>query len=293
MSPITYAYLLALISTLCWGVIVIPLKLAGISGVLGIGVSMLTGALAMTAFAGPEMLSVFSLPVGDLAMFPLAGTMQFFLGCMFYYESIRVGSVSIAVPVTRAKVILVLLFAILLGIEAFRWPLLWACVLVVVGGVLIGLRPKNAPPEEEGQNHRLSMVFAALSCLCWGCGETLIGLLTKDLGPVAKNGLMLWSGFIVYCLFMVVSGRWRGFLTVPLRGVLCYVSHGLVSFSIAYVFMVKAMDIAGPPRISCITSTYPLLSAVIGWMVFKERFSPAIGTGALLVVAGVIVLQFA
>lgn len=48
----------------------------------------------------------------------------------------------------------------------------------------------------------------------------------------------------------------------------------------------------GPPRVNVITSTYPLISAMVGWWLFKERFSPMIGLGALLLVTGVILLQF-
>jgi len=40
-----------------------------------------------------------------------------------------------------------------------------------------------------------------------------------------------------------------------------------------------------------VTSTYPLLSALIGWVLFRERFTILLAFGACLLVGGVILLQ--
>jgi drug/metabolite transporter (DMT)-like permease len=103
VSQLAYAYALAAVSTLCWGVVVVPIKLTRLSGKLGIGISMLTGALATSILAGRELWAFASLPWTEIGRFALTGTLQFTLGCMLYYESIRRGSMSIAVPVTRLK----------------------------------------------------------------------------------------------------------------------------------------------------------------------------------------------
>jgi len=293
VSELTHAYLLAGISTLCWGVIVVPVKLAKTSGRLGIGISMLTGSVVMLALAGRQMWGALGMSAQDAALFLVTGGLQFALGCMFYYESIRRGSLSVAVPVTRVKVIIILLFAIALGLEVFSWPLLAACLLVVAGGVLVSLRPVNARVDRAGESHGLSLLFAALACLCWAAGETLIAKLPKSISPMAANGLLLWSGLALYGVYALVSGAWREFRRVPKRDVLCYVAHGLISFSIAYVLFVQAIRIAGPARISCVTSTYPLISAVIGWVALGERFFWGVAAGAVLLVGGVVLLQVA
>lgn len=292
MSQLAYAYALAAISTLCWGVVVVPIKLTRLSGKLGIGISMLTGALATSLVAGRELGAFAVLPWTEMARFAVTGTFQFTLGCMLYYESIRRGSMSIAVPVTRVKVILVLAFTLALGLETFTWWLLGACVLVVLGGILLGLQTNCAPEGESRDGHRMSLLLAMGACVCWGAGETLIGTLPDSINAVAKNALLLWCGLVVYVGYALASGTWRRFAGVQRRDILCYVTHGLVSFSVAYVLMVRAIEIAGPPRISCITSTYPMISAMIGWVFFRERFSAAAVAGACLLVAGVIVLQF-
>ena len=79
---------------------------------------------------------------------------------------------------------------------------------------------------------------------------------------------------------------------MPGHDIWCYMAHGVISFSAAYALFVTAIGMAGPPRVVIITSTYPLISAVVGWWLYRERFSPRVALGALLLVAGVIVLQF-
>lgn len=293
MDSLSHAYLLAALATLCWGFIVIPVKLSRLPGRLGIGISMLTGSVAMVVLAGSEMAAALELSGPVLARFLITGSFQFTLGCMLYYEAIQRGSISVAVPITRAKVIPILFLSVWLGLEVFKWSLFFACLLVVLGGVLIGRRTANGPPERPGENHVHSVLLAVAACICWAIGETLIGTLPKDMSPIAANGLLLWSGLTVYALYAVVSGAWREFRGVRPRDALCYVAHGIISFSVAYVFFVKAIQIAGPPRIVCITSTYPLISALVGWVAFKERCTWPIAAGAALLVGGVVLLQFA
>lgn len=294
MSPTAYAYLLAALAAVCWGVVVIPLKLSRISGRLGIGISLTTGTLVMIALSGREMAQVFSFRPALWALYAVTGGLQFTLGCMLYYEAVRIGSISVAVPITRVKAIPILFFSIALGLATFKWSLLGACVLVVLGGILIGLDANYANrKKEERQTHRLCVLLAMISCACWSVGETLIGTLPKEIGAVATNGLLLAAGWLLYVVYAAASGTWREFRTVPLRDALCYVIHGLVSFSAAYVLFVASVKLVGPPRATCITATYPLISAVVGWLVFREKLWWNVILGALLLVGGVILLQFA
>ena len=92
-------------------------------------------------------------------------------------------------------------------------------------------------------------------------------------------------------LAAIASGLWRGFRTVPMRAVVCYMAHGAMSFGLAYALFVSAVQVAGPPRTMVIVTTYPLVSAVIGWVAYKERFMPLTAVGAVLIIGGVMLLQ--
>ncbi len=291
MPELTYAYTLAAIATLCWGVVVVFIKLARTSGRLGIGVSMATGTIVMFALAGSDVGRLAQLTYPQLGLFFVTGTLQFTLGCVFYYESIRRGSLSIAIPITRLKVLPILFLSILLGLEVFRWTLLGACLLVVLGGILVGAPDRRASAADR-REHRASIIFASAACICWALGETLIGKLPKDISAIASNAMLLGCGLLAYSLYALVSGAWRELLAMPGHDIWCYMAHGILSFSIAYALFVGAIQIAGPPRITVISSAYPLISALIGWSFYGERFSARIGLGALLLAGGVALLQF-
>ena len=285
-----HAYALAAGATLCWGVVVVFIKLADIPGRLGVGISLAAGCCAMFAVAGRDLARVADLTLPQIALFVMTGTVQFTAGCMLYYDCIRRGSMSVVVPITRAKVVLILFLSILLGLETFRWLLLAAALLVVLGGVLVGAPDQRAVAAER-KGHRDSIILAGVACLCWTFGETFIGKLPKDIPAATTNAILLGCGFASYTVYATVSGVWRELLTVPWRGVWCYAAHGLISFAAAYVMFVRAIQIAGPARITVITSLYPLISAIIGWSLFKERCRPTVAAGALLLVAGVVLLR--
>ncbi len=291
MSELHLAYWMAAGAALCWGLVVIFIKLAGVSGRLGVPVAMATGAIIMFVLAGDDIGLLARLTYRQLAVFMVAGVVQFAIGSALYYESIRRGALSVAVPITRAKIIVVLLLSLALGLERFAWPLLGACLLVLVGGVLVGAPDREAEAPARGR-HWESVLLAVGTCLCWAVGETLMGLLPKDIPGVATNFLLLSCGLTGYLIYALASGAWREVLHMPARGVWCYMGHGTVSFALAYALFVSAIQIAGPPRVVCITSVYPLISALVGWVAFRERFAPTLALGAVLIVAGIVLLQF-
>ena len=291
MTELHQAYLMAGAAALCWGFVVIFPKLTDVPGHLGIPIAMATGAITMFLLAGDDIQLLARLSYGELGMFALTGTLQFTVGSTLYYEAIRRGDVSVTVPITRLKVLPILFLSIAAGLETFSWPLLGACLLVVAGGMLLGAPHPKAEPAAR-YRHWVSVALAIGVCMCWAVGETLIGTLPKHIPAVATNFMLLSCGLVTYVIYAVASGAWRDVLNMPGRGIWCYMGHGLVSFALAYTLFVRAIQIAGPPRTVCITSAYPLIAALVGWIVFKERFAKTLAAGALLLATGVALLQF-
>ncbi|MGD9496312.1 MAG: DMT family transporter [Armatimonadota bacterium] len=296
MAGYALAYALAGMAALLWGVVVIPIKRARTSGRLGIAISMATGTIVMLALAiswpaAGGVGELITLSYAEFARFLVTGALQFTLGCMLYYIAIQHGSLSIAVPITRVKVLIILFLSVLLGLEVFRWGLLGAALLVFLGGALLS-KPSARADEAERGDHWRSIAFAVGACIFWAVGETLIGTLPERVPPIAANGMMLGCGLVTWCVYALISGAWRELLAMPGHDIWCYMAHGLISFSAAYALFVAAIQMVGPPRVVIITSTYPLISALVGWVLYHERFSARLVTGAALLIGGVIVLQF-
>ena len=290
MPELTHGYLMAGAATLCWGVVVVFIKLARTPGRIGIAVSMATGALACSLVAGRDVGQVAALPAAQLALFFVAGCLQFTLGVMLYYECVQRGAISVAVPITRAKIVIVVGLSLALGLESFRWLLLAAAGLVLIGGAVIGW-PSRREREKGAPGDGRAVMLAILACTCWGVSETLYGMLPKEMAAITVNAALLACGLAAYLPYAALSGAWREILAMPRRDWLCYVGHGLISFAIAYVFYVRAVQIAGPPRVAIITSVYPLISALIGFAAFRERLRATVAVGAVLLVGGVVALQ--
>ncbi|MFW6437411.1 MAG: DMT family transporter [Armatimonadota bacterium] len=292
MTELTFAYLLAGISALLWGFVVIPIKRARTSGRLGIAVAMATGTVTMLVLSVADLGVISTLTPSEIALYFITGAMQFTLGCGTYYLAVQKGSLSVAVPITRVKILIVLGLSILMGLEVFRWTLLGAAMLVFLGGLMVG-KPLRAATAEERGGHWRSVALAIAACIFWAVSETLMGLLPDRIPPMLSNGMLLASGLMAWCILAAAVGWWRELLAMPRHDVLCFVSHGLISFSAAYALFIWAIQIAGPPRVVIITSTYPLISALVGWFAYREGFSPRLGLGAVFLIGGVILLQFA
>lgn len=290
MAELRSAYLMAAGAALCWGLVVIFIKQSGVSGRLGIGISLLTGSTLMCAIAGRDLASLAQLDPAVLRLLFIAGTVQFAGTVTVYYSAVRLGRLSVVVPITRLQILPLLALSIWAGLEQFSWGLLGVALIVVAGSVLVGRADERDTPEGK-RDHTRAVALAITACIMGAVGLTLIGMLPKDLQPVTATAGLLVSGLISYSIYALASGLWRRFRTIPLRGALCYVGHGAVSFGLGYVLYVSAVQIAGPPRTAVIITTYPLVSAIVGWIVYKERFMPLTAVGAVLIIGGVMLLQ--
>lgn len=290
MSQLHLAYLMAGGAALCWGLVVIFIKQSGLSGRLGIGISLLTGSALMSALAGRDLAALARLPRNELGLMFLAGTVQFALAVTMYYGAVRGGKLSVVVPITRLQILPLLGLSVWAGLERFSWGLLGVSLIVVAGSVLVG-RPDERDTEQGKRAHIRAVALAVAACLTSAVGLTLIGMLPDDLSPTSATAGLLLSGLVSYAIYAFASGLWRRFRTVPLRAALCYVGHGAVSFGLGYALYVSAVQIASPPRIAVIITAYPLVSAIVGWLVYKERFAALTALGAVLIIGGVMLLQ--
>ncbi|MGC9319842.1 MAG: EamA family transporter, partial [Armatimonadota bacterium] len=208
MSPQTVAYLMAGGATLMWGLVVIPIKRARTSGRLGIAISMAIGAIAMFALSGRDIGILARLSYRELGLYAVTGVLQFPLGCTLYYRAVQHGSLSVAVPITRVKILIILFLSIALGLEVFRWGLLAAALMVFLGGVMVG-RPASAAGDDERGSHWTGLTYAVGACIFWALGETFMGLLPDRVPAIASNGMLLGCGLVAWSAYALVSGAWR------------------------------------------------------------------------------------
>ncbi len=268
-------YLLACITILVWGLVVIPVKATRTPGHLGIAISMPAGVLGLIVAA-----LLFHTPMPKLdemvslrgLLLVLSGIFQFPLGTILYYEAIRCSDVSEAVPVTRLKTIFVVALAALLAIDQVTWLLVAAC-LVGIAGAFILVRPSAAPEGQPRPPLARGILFALLAAVSWALGDVFMRLVLDHFAPAAATLLSLVCGAAVYLVILGIKGLLPQVLRMPRRDKWLYATHGILSFAIGYLTFYAAMQQIGVVAASILTSTWPAISFVVGLALYRESIS--------------------
>ncbi len=115
-----------------------------------------------------------------------------------------------------------------------------------------------------------------------GLGTTspTIGVMVRSLGVVV--GVVIWS-----CL----GFPWDGLRTLTWRSGLLLAGGGLLASFVGQMAFYHALKTGALSQITPVAGTYPLVAAVLGWVVLREPITPARGLGVACVILGVILLR--
>jgi DME family drug/metabolite transporter len=133
------------------------------------------------------------------------------------------------------------------------------------------------------------LVFACLAAFLWGVAPILQKRALRDVGLLEMNalrGLGILAAFIPAYFFL------RASVLLPraeFYGILMIVA--LINNLIGDIFAFIAIRHIGASLAVPVTSSYPLLIALISWLWFGETLSFGVLTGTLIVVAGLVLLN--
>lgn len=285
-------YILAFVSILVWGLVVIPVKAAGTGGHIGVVVSMvagigaLFGAMLFGAVAPVEFSAI--TPRVGLSLL-LSGICQFPLATLLYYEAIRRADISEAIPATRLKTVFVIILAASLGLDRVTASAIIATLLGIAGICALTYRRKDplAPPT---RSNGVGLLLALLAALSWALGDVLIRVALQELPATSATLLSLACGAAAYLLFMAVTRRLGHVVRMPRRDKLLYATHGVLSFGVGYLAFYASMQDIGLANASILTSTWPAVSFVVGIVLYRERLSVMKITGFGLLMASMFLI---
>ncbi|MFH1969437.1 MAG: DMT family transporter [Verrucomicrobiota bacterium] len=290
MNPLHLGYLLAIVTTLAWGLVVIPVKKARSPGYLGVAISMPAGILALLPVLlllkpADWMLSGMSWQTG-LAIV-LAGLCQFPLATLFYYEAIRRSEISTVAPLKCVKSIMVIGLVILLGIEAVTGHMIAAALIGVMGAIILTWSKRAEDTGPGGAGRYKGIVCALLACVFWSLGDILMRQAVREVNALLATPLALLAGTVVFYGWLAVRRQGHAVLAMPRRDKLCFVTHGIVSFAVGYCAFFTAMQYIGVTRAVIITSAWPIISFVVGLWLYREHLSVQKVLGLLMLVTSV------
>lgn len=285
--------LLALGAAICWGSVGLIVKKTKISGLYGIGISITTAVLFLGIYLSlfsPQLLFSLDLNWNDLLLLALIGLFQFLLGTIFYYQAIHFSDLSLTTPITRAKTILVVLASLVLGLEVFSWNIVLAITAVLCGSVLMSWGVGFGSSQFK-KNTKIGVLFSFLAAIAWGIGD-VSAKFVSHLHPVMIVFFSILIGWLIYFFYLILFNR-KGLKTILMaekNDKLKYVFHGIISLTIGYTLFFTAIQTAGLAKAVIISSCWPLISMVLGFLVFKEKATVWKIVGAIFLIGSAILV---
>ena len=237
------------------------------------------------------------------ALLYIAGNvlLGYLIGDILYFIAIRKIGISLAVPVSNAYPILVVVTSWLMLGEPITLQIVSGIVIVISGLLLLRFGGDRQDMDKDGlipkeiglSNLMKGFLFAIGAGLCWAVGAPLtkMAMETSGLGPVEITFyrasallIMAWS----YRFFLV---KYRPGSIMPLRSIslkawlyiLAAAVIGLALGSILYTTCINVMPVA---VVTAITSTSPFIAALFGHFVLKEKLSRLQWAGVVMIISG-------
>ena len=283
-----------LLSALSWGISTLLAAVAArrigalrtvvigeVAGLAGYWTLFLLGHFSLRGVGGSAWLLVLA---GVIAV---AGYLAMYRGL----ESGHVGLVS-AISACYGGVIAVL--SVILLSEHLTVEAAVGIVATVAGVMLAVIRSRAAPaPGPSASNTAapaIGVAFGLIAALCYGVGGFMIARYTLRLGwlvpvVVARGGAMV---ILLGLLATPLRGQ-AGARLAP--GLTWAVAAGLADAA-GLIFFTRGDQVGLVAVTGAVSSAYPVIPLIGGLLVFRERLMPQQAGGAVLILAGLILLGF-
>lgn len=179
--------------------------------------------------------------------------------------------------------LVVLLFARGLLREGYLIAKMIGILVAFVGVALILL--------ERGLRHEMAVLGGDLLILvavfAWALYTVLSKALLRRYDAMTVTTWAIVSGTVLSLPALLIPGAIPRLSTVPAAvwGAILYLSIG--TSVIAYPLWSYALRHMDASKVAITTNTQPILTAVLSWIFFHERFTPGFLLGAALIMAGV------
>jgi drug/metabolite transporter (DMT)-like permease len=282
-------YLFAIGAVCIWGMSIIPIKLASAPGRVGVMVSMPVGAAVLFIFVAATGNFAFpSLSRGDWVCLLITGLCEYPLGTYTYYEAVKRCGITVSAPMTRLTPLIVVVVSMLMAEMGFSTLLFVSALMVFAGGGLLGVGARTEESPEARRRLASGIFYAFLACVFWAVGNLFARRVCEVMSPLLGNLYALGMGAAAYWLLMLVTGRFRELNVLKRRDVAYYSAHGVMSFALGYTALFLSIPLLGVSLASVITGTWPAVSVVIGFALFREPMNVAKLTGIVLLIASAV-----
>ncbi len=134
--------------------------------------------------------------------------------------------------------------------------------------------------------------LAIITAIVWGIGGTLDKVILQTLkSPTGALLAATWRSIIVSLVFLFVAWFKRISLSkFPAIFIYLVIIDGIL-IALGVLFYFKSITLIGAGRTAAISSTYPLITVVLAFILLKEKITVKHILGSILAVIGVILLS--
>jgi len=272
---------LALLSSLVWGVAdFLGGELSKRRAAVAVaGGSQIVGLLAMLVVLLVTGEYAQAIPWTEYAPFAVAASVAGLTGLVAFYTALSTGRMGIVSPITALGVMVPLTYGLVRGEQPEPWQ--YVGIVVAVVGVVLA-----SGPEVTGGSGLRPVLLALLAALAFGTFSVLLAEGSKA-SPILTMSVQRATSVAIVLVIAVVA-RSIGGLQREDGGRVIAIGVGDVSANLLFGI---ATTLGLLSVISVLGSLYPVVTAVLAWIILKERLMAAQYVGVGLAVLGVVLIS--
>lgn len=286
---------IALLTALAWAISSIILKsLTDRIDTLSINTirmwvpSVILIAFILTTHRHADLLNI---PLQPLVLVITSGIIAMAIGDTLYIESLALLDASIAFTIAQcAFVTMATTAAIVFLDEPFTRTTVAGAALVLFGILLMARSGKEkAGTIDHKKINGKGVVITLITAIIWTASTMMLKVGATEMDPVLAAGMRIVTSAILLTTFAVSR---RGSTALQLRkygpkGLALIATAGVLTYGIAAVGYVSAIQMIGAGRTVLLTSTAPLFALPFSIIFLKERPTRSAIAGILVCVAGI------
>ena len=218
------------------------------------------------------------------------GLLLFVIATPLLFAALRKGGVLITSPLTGMQVIWAALLAALLLHERFTRVMALGMFISVIG--VAALTWGRSGGAELSSTWWLAVPYALGAGFCWAlAGVHMAYNMRRGVDRFQVLAIPIMVGLAVLNGYLLISGDLGLYLSTPLDVHLSLLLAGAFS-AVALVCLTMALALTTVASATTLNSLQVALAPVIAWLFLGEELNPVIVIGVLLLLVGVMIVQW-
>lgn len=201
-----------------------------------------------------------------------------------FYKSLRVGKVSIVMPIASCWAIVTIFISIAFLGEILTKIHALGAIFAIVGVILVLFKKNNSAKSKDGSR---GIFYAIIAAIAYGIDFVIIDLLANEIGWFLP---IFFIGIITAFFLLIYAGFRKRNLSFP-RNVFLFVALVGILDTIAYLFYSSSVTMELGAVVAPIAATSPAISILLAKIFFKEKLWLIQKIGIIFVLAGLVLLS--